>query len=522
MIGVLGVVVALVVALVLVVVLRDDRQDETDPAPTDAVKDAVPIAMSDGVTIRAQVTEPAARGRRPLVIMPTSYGANSTQYAVVAHQLSRAGFVTVAYTQRGFAPSGGSIDLAGPRTQQDARAVLDWSLRHTRADPAHVGMLGVSYGAGISLLTAAHDKRVRAVVAFSTWASLAQAFHPADTTSVLALNGLLSNERVTDQLRSLEDGLRTDPATYGDHFAALSPPRSPATFVDQLNANRPAIMLANGWQDSLFAPGMLVPFYRQLTTPKRLQLSVGDHTGPETDMLAGTRSRTGDAAYAWLLHYLGGAANGIDAQPPVQLEDVTTKTVQVYRDWPNAGGITNALAAPTPSGVAITQAPATWQASVRTGQDSAATAGLSQFVRAEAYRLPTARPASLPADRALVWSAGALTKPTRVLGSSRLTLSVASSSPRATLFVYLYDTAADGTASLMTLTPYTVSGLRADAAKPVTVDTEPIDWTLAAGHTLTVVVDTVEPRWNQVAPAGSTLTLSSSAATPARLTVPLG
>src|SRR5690606_40674154 len=46
----------------------------------------------------------------------------------------------------GFNESGGEIEVAGPRDVADARAVIDWALTNTDADPDRVGMAGISYG----------------------------------------------------------------------------------------------------------------------------------------------------------------------------------------------------------------------------------------------------------------------------------------------------------------------------------------------------------------------------------------
>ena len=51
-------------------------------------------------------------------------------------------------------------------------------------------MFGISYGAGISLLAAAHDRRVRAVAALSTWTDMAASLYPNGTTSTASLGGL--------------------------------------------------------------------------------------------------------------------------------------------------------------------------------------------------------------------------------------------------------------------------------------------------------------------------------------------
>ncbi|MEU8888085.1 CocE/NonD family hydrolase C-terminal non-catalytic domain-containing protein [Streptomyces sp. NPDC048442] len=49
-----------------------------------------------------------------------------------------------------------------PRRTADVSAVIGWALAHTPADEDKIGMAGVSYGAGLSLLASGHDKRIKA------------------------------------------------------------------------------------------------------------------------------------------------------------------------------------------------------------------------------------------------------------------------------------------------------------------------------------------------------------------------
>lgn len=515
-------VAVLVAGTALVVVLTNGGSDGTK---RDNVQGAVPITMSDGVKIGAQVSKPSGSGRHPLVVMPASWGVTSTEYKFIAKTFTAKGFVVVAYTQRGFNNSGGKVDLAGPKTQRDASDVIDWALQHTAADPKRIGMLGISYGAGISLLAAAHDKRVRATVSMSTWADLADSFHANRTTSMLSLGGLLNSPRAANNLSpevdTLKQRLAAHPAAGGRDVDTLSVTRSPADVVAAINRNKPAVMIANGWNDSIFAPQQLVPFFEKLTVPKRLQIAPGDHGGPEFSALHSEGNATVATALAWLSHYLVGAKNGIDKAQPIQLQDSTTRAWHGYSSWP-ASSSTVSLAAPKQTGVTIQASPATWTARLTTGTDSSASAGPSVFGISEKYRAPMASVIGMPAARAFVWSGPQAAAPTLVSGTPRLHVSVAASAPSVSFYGYLYDMAANGTGQLMSVTPYTVDGLASGTAKPVSVDLQPVSWTVPAGHHVTLVIDTVDPRWHAAEKAGTTLTLSSTTGDPASVAFPIG
>jgi predicted acyl esterase len=132
------------------------------------------------------------------------------------------------------------------------------------------------------------------------------------------------------------------------------------------------------------------------------------------------------------------------------------------------------------------------------------------------FHPPQISMSSVNPKQAYLWNAPAVTKPTVMSGSPTVRLDVSSSSPSTTLYAYLYDVGADGSATLMTYAPDTTK------SGTTTITLHPLSWTVAAGHHVALVVDTVDERYMSAAPSGSTVTLSSSAADPATLSVPAG
>ncbi|MDT4931380.1 MAG: hypothetical protein QOF92_4247 [Pseudonocardiales bacterium] len=514
---------AVLAAGVVVVAVRSGS-DGVGAKPHNAADVRATIRTSDGVTLAAEVITSKGTGPAPLVVMPASWGATAAEYHVVGMRFAAAGYVVLAYTQRGFFDSGGEIDFAGPRTQRDVSEVITWALAHAPADPKRIGLLGVSYGAGMSLLAAANDSRIRAVVALSTWADMAASLHPNGTTSAYALGGLLSNAKTSGHpsalVASLTQRLIADPTAAGATIDTMSPSRSPMADIDALNRNQPAIMLANGYEDSLFGPHQLVDFFAKLTTPKRLQLAPGDHGGPESAGLRGKKDDAVDNGLQWLDHYLRGRPNVVAAAKPIQLQDQTTGVWHGYATWPGARQLTVDLAQPDTRTVTMQGTPSVWTAGLTTGTDSAATSG-QPLVFSGLYQVPHAQLATMPTGQAFVWSGPAVTSPTLVSGTSSLHVSMASSGPSVTVFAYLYDVGASGTGQLMSVTPFTATGLTPDTAHAVTISLQPTSWTLPAGDHLELIVDTVDLRYHSAAPAGSTLTVTSTASHPATLQVPV-
>ncbi|GAB2478923.1 hydrolase CocE/NonD family protein [Jatrophihabitans fulvus] len=514
-----------VIAGAVLVIVRPADGDKGDAPAAGAVGSVAraTITADDGTTLSAQVVRPRNRGKAPLVVMPASWGQPATQYESIAREFAATGYVVVAYAQRGFAGSQGDVDFMGERTQRDVTDVIDWALTSLPVDPSRIGAFGMSYGAGASLLAAARDKRIRAVAALSGWTDFAGSFDPAGTPGTRALAQLLGvkDARLDDRLTALRTAVRTKPRTVGATLRAMSPTRSAIDVVDDLNRNKPAVLLANGFQDSIFPPGQLVTFFDRLTTPKRLQLAPGDHGGPEGSALTGARNATVGDALSWLDHYLRGADNGIADENPIVLRDVRTTSVHTYEKWPD-GGRAIALGVPGSTKQTGSGIDRTWRANLTATGDSVATSG--------PYTTPFATYEPVGADlygltRSLsfVWTGPVVETPTGVNGSATLRVSLASDRARGTVVAYLYDLGTDGgKARLMSVQPYSFTGWEPGRARPVTITMQPISWTVPAGHRLAVVVDSGDPRYTELNTFGQTITASSTKASPATLTVPTG
>ena len=121
------------------------------------------IPGADGISLGAVVLTPTGQddGPFPLVVMPSSWGVPNVEYVGQGTKLATAGFQVIAYSSRGFWDSGGGIDIAGPPTVTDVTKVIDWADQHTPADTGRVAAVGISYGAGTSLLASAQDRGFR-------------------------------------------------------------------------------------------------------------------------------------------------------------------------------------------------------------------------------------------------------------------------------------------------------------------------------------------------------------------------
>ena len=99
-----------------------------------------------------------------LVILLSGYGDTQDQMLSIAEFLHRAGFSVLTYNSRARGASGGRYVTVGALEQKDVLAVVNYAAGRSDVDANRIGMLGISMGGACSILAAAEDKRIRAVV----------------------------------------------------------------------------------------------------------------------------------------------------------------------------------------------------------------------------------------------------------------------------------------------------------------------------------------------------------------------
>ncbi|QOV34558.1 CocE/NonD family hydrolase [Streptomyces ferrugineus] len=478
----------------------------------------VDITGDGGTTLKANVVTPAGADgthRYPLLVLPTSWGLPQVEYFAQAQKLANSGYVVVSYNVRGFWQSGGEIEVAGPPDIADASRVIDWALTNTPAESEHVGMAGVSYGAGISLLTAAHDKRVRAVAALSGWADLIGSIYAGRTQHVQAA-GLLDGAslvtgRQSAELRQIFNDFYASNLSKEQDIINWGKKRSVATYVDQLNDSGAAVMMANAWGDTVFPPNQYADFYEKLTGPKRLEFRPGDHATPELTGLFGLPNDVWKDTERWFDRYLKGEDNGIDRELPVQLKSRSSGGYEGYPDWKSVGATDRKIA------LGGTR-------TIRTNIDSGANGGvvfLSSILDQVAQLPPMASIPLLPRRWAAVWQSEKYPTAQRVRGTTKLHTTVTPTKESGTLVAYLYDVGPLGLGKLVSNAPYTFHGRTPGQPFGVDLELYSTAYDVPAGHRLALVVDTVDPLYIEHNPSGARLTFSSPANDPSYVSIPL-
>ncbi|MBN6150025.1 X-Pro dipeptidyl-peptidase [Xanthomonas sp. AmX2] len=492
------------------------------------------IPSWDGTRLGALVLVPQGQGPGPfpLVVMPASWSLPNLEYVGRASELASDGYVVVSYTSRGFWDSAGQIDIAGAPTVEDVSAMIDWALANTPANDKAIGVSGISYGAGTSLLAAARDPRIKAVAALSGWADLQASLYANATVSqqgvaLLVTAGALTGRPGPDlaQISARVAAGDYDGAVQG--FLPKAAERGVINELQALNRNGPAVLMANAFNDGLFPPNQYIDLYNRLSVPKQLMLSQGDHATAELPGALGLPNEVYTATTRWFDHYLKGRANGVDREPPVQLSALGGSW-QRYADWNSvqAGATRYGLSRPSgllaPTGT-LGGTSTGWSHRIATGVPTLADSGVvlvSGLLQGFGQPVTTSIPL-VARNGAAVWTGPVYASARRLAGSPSLRLTVTPSQADVSLFAYLYSMDALGVAQLLSHAPYTLRNATPGAAVTVDLALQATAAEIPAGRRLVLVVDTTDPRYTSASRFGGTVGFSSPAAAPSSLSVPL-
>ncbi|MFJ9845608.1 CocE/NonD family hydrolase [Kitasatospora sp. NPDC101155] len=511
-----------------------------DPLPAAAVGVGsfrlADVPMKDGVVLKADVFTPAPgtpgadpQGRYPLVVQPASWGQNDLEYVAQGRALAADGYVVVTYTVRGFWGSGGEVDVAGPKDVADISTVIDWALAHTHADPDRVGMVGLSLGGGLTLLGAAFDPRIKAVASLSGWADLTDSLYSGQTRHLQAAAVLAGIQaptgRKSPEFARVLDDLFADrdlPEVIG-----WADTRSPARYLDRINANGTAVLMANAWGDSFFNPSQVTDFYRRLTVPKRLELRPGDHASQEFTGLLGLDNATWDNARSWLDQYVKGAPAPDTRTQPVNLEVRPSGAHESHADWQSVSSRTEHLVLGSDTLGADTSgdpASANWRTTVLGDTPSGASGGvalLSGLVDQAVHQPPTVVVPLLARSAAVVRQSQPYPQGLSLRGVARVHTTVTATASQGTVVAYLYDVDALGVGRLISHAPQSWSGRTPGQPFPLDVSLFATAYDLPAGHRLALVLGTRDALYGGETPFGARMAFSSTTADPAELTLPV-
>jgi predicted acyl esterase len=470
--------------------------------------DEVTFSSPDGTEINGNIFIPVTGDpaeRFPAVIFVNSWALEEHEYTVQAIELAQEGYVVLSYSARGWGRSEGVVTVAGPEDMQDLSAGVDWLLAHAPVDAANIGISGISYGAGISLLGLAHEPRIKTAVAMSGWGSLARSIYGGESPSLAWGEILLGSGYLLGRMSPTIPDLFSDLLSNSNIPDALAwaDERSPLSYVDDINARGAPVYISNNLSDELFTSNSSIDMFAQLTGPKRLDLNQGIHASAEAPGLAGLRNYTWDNVHDWLDYWLKGIDTGIMDRPPLTMEVMSTHEHVGYEAWPSAGVATMSLylgpRAYRLSGKGTLETvPNTWsyKETILSGVDSGVTTGvpvLSPLLRSHVDIPVTVWTPGVLRANAIVYETAPLASSLRLRGVPTLDIWVAPSRPQAQLVAYLYDEDATGTARLITYGVKSLHDATPGQEIRVPIEIAATAYDVPAGHRIAIALDTYDP-----------------------------
>lgn len=333
----------------------------------------VPITMSDGTVLRANVFLPSTTGRFPTILTATGYNkdaANPSGQDCTGSQgiagdepgLTEKGYAVMVIDDRGTGSSGGKWSSWDQRTQEDYKEVLSW-IQGQPWSNSSVATTGGSYMGITSLLLAEADAtrvaegKPRAVKAI--WADIPMADAYRDVTfqggSInssfiplwLGLVGTLSGlppastsanpeEAASIYLEHLLDnvefsGEHVVGAALG-HESAYDGPfyrlRSPAVRAGEI---RVPVVIQGGWWD-LFQRGEPLLWESLRNSPDRVLFM-----SPHYHISSGPAMEDPKLKEKWFAHWLLKAKNGVQHTPRVNLYPINGSHWEHFTRFPVPG-----------------------------------------------------------------------------------------------------------------------------------------------------------------------------------------
>jgi predicted acyl esterase len=220
---------------------------------------SVTVTSWDGTRLNARAAVPSTSNsslRFPCVLMSNSWGIPDVQYANVQESWASQGYVVFEYEARGWYTSEGTVSLGNITDQKDVSAILDYLTQQAsewHIDTRAFASCGVSYGAGLAVLGAAHDSRIVTALSLSGWGNLSRAFDSAFGPNRIWANLLIGSGEATARLPPTLQEMwdRLNDNTQLDVVRTWANLRSPSApdLLSQLAARRVPIFISNNFED---------------------------------------------------------------------------------------------------------------------------------------------------------------------------------------------------------------------------------------------------------------------------------
>ncbi|TGK11979.1 CocE/NonD family hydrolase [Leptospira fletcheri] len=468
--------------------------------------DSIQVTASDGVVLTANIFKPAnlpSGVKVPAVVFVNSWAINKYEYLVPAAKLAKKGYVVLTYNTRGFGTSGGLINTAGPLDRSDLSSILDWLLANAPVDSANIGIGGISYGAGISLLGVSVEPRIKTAVAMSGWGDLKRSLYGNDTPRlvwglILIASGYFTGHMDPIIAQNFQSLLAH---TNIPAVSSWAQDRSPDNFVNQINAAGKPVYMSNNFEDFLFNPNEILDYYSQLTVPKKLDMNEGIHASAEIGGILGLSNYVWTNAYDWFDYWLKGIDNGIMSKPPVTFQKRFNGDRVSFSAWPSPTVSQKTFYLKprtffTDGQISTTQNTSNSNTMILSGADTIATTGvpLISDILAAHLDVPVTAPVELVSRiNGIVYESDPLPSALNIRGKIFWNGRISSSLGKANLNVYFYDLDSSGIGTLITHGTATIFDAASGEVRSLSVDLNAVAYDLPAGHRIAIAMDTYDP-----------------------------
>jgi len=504
------------------------------------------IKSWDGTRLTADSEVPLGGGEKkfPLVVFMNSWAVPEVEYLIKAIEWAKRGYVCVEYQARGWFLSGGEIGTAGPEDIKDVSAVIDWAIKtFPEVDASAIAVGGVSYGGGISFIAAAADPRIKAALVFSGWSDFFQALNWQNTPSQSWGETLIKAGKSTGKeppiiSELLGDILTHENMSFVESWAGL---RGAGHYLEQLNANKPAVYMSHQHGDNLFHSSIELDMFEKLECPKHLDLSQGTHASAELLGLIGldigrtSANHIWGQALDWLDFYLKGVKNDVPKLPAVQMQlgnDGITSDYVSFSTWPPSSdwstqsyivgprdGPFGSLGLEASNDVGLNDTISFSSTGARMSTGTLLLSDLTKDIVPITANLGKVNPA-----HAIVYASSAVKESTKICGTPRLSnLRVVPSEQQFQVVTFLYDldlsTLKGRLITHGTSTVWEEAGAQAGAAFEFpTIDFHTSCWDLTSGHALALGISMYDDIYG---PASKTASITFDYASLPSLELPI-
>jgi predicted acyl esterase len=465
------------------------------------------IESFDGTEISANLLIPKnGNEKHPTVIFVNSWMLEEHEYLFQAIELAKRGFQVLSYSTRGWGCSGGMVNVIGSKDIKDLHKIIDWLESNTQVDVKNIGMAGISYGGGMTLMALAKEPRIKTGFAMSAWGSLNDALYGNGTPrkfwgSLLVYGGFLLGN-LDPEVKRMFDDLMNYRNT--EKVMAWAKTRSPLTYIEEVNKRNAPVYISNNFGDNLFQPNNVLNYFSKLKVPKILELNQGTHATGEVTGLFTLSNHTFKKLHHWFDYWLRDIRNEqeiklntINIQTDVKhkretISSVMKKNISLLKLNLQPSGLNNGvLKTPPYMGRKTIE-------SFRTYYDTDASTGiplLSALVDGN-FKFPVQ--VFLP-DTAILYGSKFVTpffkEKLKIRGIPSLSISLSKKTKKIHLNAYLYDVNLFGVAKLITHGTFTsIDKLNLSRAKFDMVATA---YDIPLGNRLALVIDGQDPLYQK-------------------------